>query len=362
VPGSWKVNVHRVPKRINEVDLTVIRQFAAEEFLEMDLPILDVRSLGEHQRGHIPGSHSFPLFTDEERAMVGTLYKQEGRDAAVLEGLKIVGPRLSTMVEEAQRIAPNGEVRVHCWRGGERSGSVAWLLDKTGFKEVVTLRGGYKFFRRHVLSWLERPFDLRVIGGYTGTGKTEIIRALKERGEQVVDLEAIAHHKGSAFGALGQLPQPSTEHFENLLWRALSQLDASRPIWVEDESLMIGTVRIPTAFFELMRSSALFFMQMPLEIRVERLVNEYGIFSTEELATSIQRIGKRLGPQHVKEAMIALEAGDLLTTAQIALRYYDKAYDRGITGRDQNSVIRMEIDENMTTTVDRLKALALSHA
>lgn len=340
----------------------MIRQIAAEEFLELDQPILDVRSPGEHQRGHIPGSHSFPLFTDEERAVVGTIYKQKGRDAAMLEGLKIVGPRLNTMVEEAQRIAPAREVRVHCWRGGERSGSLAWLLDKAGFEKVITLKGGYKYFRRHVLSFLEKPFDLRVIGGYTGTGKTSIIKALQERGEQVVDLEAIAHHKGSAFGALGQLPQPSTEHFENLLWKTLSKLDPKKPIWVEDESLMIGTVRIPAAFFELMRSSTLFFVQMPLEIRVERLVNEYGIFPTEELAASIQKIGKRLGPQHVKEAMNALENGDLLSTAQIALKYYDKAYDRGITGRENNSVIKMEVDGNLSATVDRLKELALSHA
>jgi len=250
-------------------------------------PVIDVRSPGEFVRGHIPGAHSVPLFTDEERAVVGTLYKQQGRDAAVREGLRIVGPKLATIVDEARALAPDGRIGVHCWRGGERSGSVAWLLDKAGFTEVFTLKRGYKAFRQHVLEAFNMPHDLRVLGGYTGTGKTETLAHLRELGEQVIDLEGLAHHKGSSFGALGEEPQPTTEHFENLL------------------------------------------------------VVDYGRFPKEELAEATRRIGKRLGPQHCKAALEALDAGDMRTVALITLHYYDKAYLRGAEGRDPQRVVKV---------------------
>ncbi|MBL8002984.1 MAG: tRNA 2-selenouridine(34) synthase MnmH [Flavobacteriales bacterium] len=304
------------------------------------LPLIDVRSPGEFARGHIPGAHSLPLFTDEERTVVGTLYKQQGRDQAVLEGLRIVGPRMASIVEQARAIAPEGRIAVHCWRGGERSGSVAWLLDKAGFTEVLTLRGGYKAFRRHIQEAFTVPYDLRVLGGYTGTGKTETLGHLRELGEQVIDLEGLANHKGSSYGALGEAPQPTTEHFENLLWQALRQLDTTRPIWVEDESLMIGRVRIPDAFHHRIRACILHFAEMPIEERADRLVVDYGRFPKEQLAEATRRIEKRLGPQHCKAALEALEAGDLRTVALITLRYYDKAYLRGTEGRDPARVVK----------------------
>jgi tRNA 2-selenouridine synthase len=304
-------------------------------------PVIDVRSPGEFVRGHIPGAHSVPLFTDEERAVVGTLYKQQGRDAAVREGLRIVGPKLATIVDEARALAPDGRIGVHCWRGGERSGSVAWLLDKAGFTEVFTLKRGYKAFRQHVLEAFNMPHDLRVLGGYTGTGKTETLAHLRELGEQVIDLEGLAHHKGSSFGALGEEPQPTTEHFENLLWHALRGMHPGRPIWVEDESLMIGRVRIPDAFFAQIRAHTLFFAEMPVGERADRLVVDYGRFPKEELAEATRRIGKRLGPQHCKAALEALDAGDMRTVALITLHYYDKAYLRGAEGRDPQRVVKV---------------------
>jgi tRNA 2-selenouridine synthase len=307
----------------------------------VDPPIIDVRSPGEFLRGHIPGAHSIPLFSDEERAVVGTLYKHTGRDAAVLEGLRMVGPKLASIVEQARALAAHGEVRVHCWRGGERSGSVAWLLDKAGFTEVNTLRGGYKAFRNHVLQALEKPYDLRVVGGYTGTGKTETLKHLHDLGEQIIDLEAIACHKGSSFGAIGERPQPTTEHFENLLWDRLMALDQARPLWVEDESMMIGRVKIPDGLFAGMRNTLLYFAEVPIEERAERLVQNYGQYPTELLAEATKRIGKRLGPQHCKAALEALEAGDLLTVVKITLRYYDKTYAHGTSLRDQARVLKL---------------------
>jgi tRNA 2-selenouridine synthase len=279
-----------------------------------------------------------PLFSDAERAVVGTLYKQIGRDAAVLEGLRLVGPKLAGIVEQARALAPDGRIAVHCWRGGERSGSVAWLLDKAGFAAVQTLKGGYKAFRNHVLDSFSTAHELRVLGGYTGTGKTETLRHLMALQQQVIDLEAIANHKGSSFGALGQPPQPTQEHFENLLWAALHEVDRSRPLWVEDESLMIGRNKLPEAFFASMRSAPLLFADMPLEERVERLVQDYGTFPPEQLADAIQRIARRMGPQHAKAALEALALGDLHTVARTALRYYDKTYAHGLSQRVATSV------------------------
>lgn len=316
----------------------MVRTLDIADFLERDAPIIDVRSPGEFAHGHIPGAHSMPLFTNEERAVVGTLYKQQGRDVAMLEGLRIVGPKLAGIVEQARALAPDGRIRVHCWRGGERSGSVAWLLDKAGFGEVITLRKGYKAFRNHVLGAFEKPVLLRVLGGYTGTGKTETLGHLRTLGEQVIDLEALANHKGSSFGAIGEEPQPTTEHFENLLWDALRSVDRSIPIWVEDESAMIGRVKVPQAFFDRMRSSTLYFAEMSRDERAERLVVDYGKYPPERLAEALKRIEKRVGPQHCKAALTALAVGDLRTVAMIALTYYDKAYQQGLSRRNPHMV------------------------
>lgn len=330
----------------------MVRQLPALEFVDLPCALVDVRSPGEHARGHIPGSVNIPLFEDAERAKVGTLYKQAGRDAAMLEGLRIVGPRMAAMVERAREVAGGGPLRVYCWRGGERSGSVAWLLDKAGLAGITTLRGGYKAFRRLVLGMQGGPPRLQVLGGCTGSGKTGTLALLRAHGAQVVDLEALACHKGSAFGALGEAPQPTSEHFENLLWDELRRLDPQKPVWVEDESLMIGRVKIPDAFHAAMRAAPLWAMDMPQEDRVERLVGDYGGHPPEALAASIERIRKRLGPQHCKAALEALSAGDLHAVARITLNYYDRAYRRGMSTRDPARV------RNVPVRAHELPALA----
>lgn len=337
----------------------MVRALPIAEWLGHELPIIDVRSPGEFDRGHVPGAHNMPLFTDEERAVVGTLYKRTGRDAAVLEGLRIVGPRLASLVEQARALAPDGNVRVHCWRGGERSGSVAWLLDRAGFTQVLTLQRGYKGFRNHVLASFSGPQRLLVLGGYTGSGKTVALHHLRALGEQTIDLEALAHHKGSAFGAIGEAPQPTTEQFENELWHALRTLDPTRPYWVEDESLMIGRVKLPDPFFARMRSSFLFFAEIPMEERADHLVRIYGAYPKEALAEAIVRIGKRLGPQHCKAALEALAMDDLHTVALIALRYYDKTYAKGASLRDQRLVARASASAN---DLRGLAETAIAHA
>lgn len=291
-----------------------------------NFPVLDVRTPAEFHAGHIPGAVNLPLFTNEERAVVGTIYKQKGNQEAVLQGLEYVGPKMADFVREARKKAVNGRVLVHCWRGGMRSGSMAWLFESAGL-EAFTLKGGYKAFRNHLLGSFGRKFNLHVVGGETGSGKTEILHAIGRTGEQILDLEAIASHRGSSFGALGQAPQPSIEHFENELFAAMEQLDPSRPVWIEDESKSIGRVYLPKDFWEQKIAAPVYRIRLPFEVRVARLVKDYGHFPKELLAEGVLRIKKRLGGLATQQAIEALENGDLAEVTRITLRYYDKAYD-----------------------------------
>lgn len=294
--------------------------------------IIDVRSPGEFEKAHIPNAINLPLFSNEERAMVGTTYTRQGKDIAVELGLKYVGPKLHRFVQKARKYSGGHDLIIHCWRGGMRSASMAWLLDTAGFN-VTTLRGGYKTYRKLCQEQFEMPRKMVVLSGATGSGKTEVLRYLKRLGEQVVDLEGIANHKGSAFGALGQEPQPSTEMFENLLFEELLKLDPSRPVWLEDESASIGTVFIPNAFYKQMGSSPILYMNIPKEIRVERLIQEYGCFSNEQLVGCIQKIEKRLGTDNAQVCISAVESGDLRRVAEMTLSYYDKSYSFSLEKR-----------------------------
>ena len=178
-------------------------------------------------------------------------------------------------------------------------------------------------------------------------------------------MEGLANHRGSSFGALGLPPQPTTEHFENLLWNELRALDRSRPIWLEDESIMIGRAKVPDGVFNQLRAANVFFVDMPQALRAQRLVGDYGKAETKDLREAILRIQKRLGPQHCKAALEALEAGDLFTVAITALTYYDKAYLRGVQERDPKNVKKMDVATSESATIAemllaRIKEGALS--
>ena len=296
------------------------------------LPVVDVRSPGEFMQGHIPGAVNIPLFSDDERAQVGTTYKQVSQKEALLVGLEMVGPKMADFVRQSMLLAPEKEILVHCWRGGMRSGSFGWLLETAGMK-VSTLAGGYKAFRNEVLAGLEIPQQLIVLGGKTGSGKTEILYKLRELGEQVIDLEGLAHHKGSSYGAIGQLPQPSSEHFENQIYAQWRKLDPARRVWIEDESRSVGRCLIPDAVWTPMRNAPLVVVDMEKKVRIERLVREYACFEMNLLHEATDRIQKRLGGQHHKAAIAALDQRDFATVADITLTYYDKAYQHGIGSR-----------------------------
>ncbi len=288
--------------------------------------MIDVRSPSEFTQGHIPGAVNIPLFLNEERAVVGTLYKQKGREVAFQKGLEIVGPKLNLYLESANAVAPHKHVTVHCSRGGQRSASLALLLQFAGFR-VQTIIGGYKAYRQFVLqAFQNRKSRFIVLGGKTGSGKTDVLHELQKFGEQVIDLEGIARHKGSAFGALGELPQPTVEQFENELFKRFNEIDPERRTWVENESRTIGKMFIPDGFWEQIKSSILIHLEVPFEIRVKRLVNDYACFPKIDLEESVKKIERRMGGQNVKAALENLEAGDFGTATGIVLNYYDKAY------------------------------------
>lgn len=355
-----------------------VQKINIEHFLELSkqYPVIDVRSPGEYNHAHIPGAHTLPLFTDEERKQVGTTYKQKSREEAIKLGLDFFGPKMKGVVEEAERIA-NGQLAIdnrqtatsnnkqpasveknsiegnglpianclllYCWRGGMRSAAIAWLLDVYGFK-VYTLVGGYKKFRNRVLETFSLPFQFRILGGYTGSGKTELLGALKEKGETIVDLEDIAKHKGSAFGSIGMPPQPTQEMFENLLameLRKSMKVDPDSPftihhspIWLEDESQRIGHVNIPNDLWKMMRRSTVYFLDIPFEERLRHIVEEYGKLDRQKVIDAILRITEKLGGLNTKLAIQWLESENTLESFRILLEYYDKFYSRSLHNRE----------------------------
>lgn len=319
---------------------------AVETFLEARGPVLDVRSPAEFAQGHIPGALNLPLFSDAERAELGTAYRQQGHQEAVALGLRLVGPRLEQLAAGLGRALAGREqgamLRLHCWRGGLRSASVAWLAGLLN-QPVLLLEGGYKCYRRWVLERFEQPWPLRLLAGRTGTGKTDLLLAMADQGAAVVDLEALAHHRGSSFGGLGMPPQPSCEHYENRLALALWQRRHAAVIWLEAESAQVGRCRIPTGLWRQMKLAAAVEISRPLEHRVERLVAAYGQQGEQALALATERIARRLGPQRTHAALEAIAAHDWAGACRQMLDYYDRCYDHELLQRGANTVTRLEL-------------------
>lgn len=307
-------------------------------------PLIDVRSPGEFEKAHIPGATNIPLFNNEERALVGKTYTQNSSEEAIKLGLKIVQPKLQHFIDEARKVAPNGTITVHCWRGGMRSSSFARHLSENGFNEVKTIIGGYKAYRNYALTYFAKPFQLHNIGGFTGSGKTEILKCLRDKGSQVIDLEALANHRGSAFGGIDLPPQPTVEQFENNLCQLLNQFDNTQAIWVEDESNYLGSVFIPMPFFRQMKAQKLYFLNIPKPIRAQHLVETYSHLSPESLSEAIQKISKRLGYNRAKQAQQFLKDKDYMSVVTTCLTYYDKLYNKGLSMRNAENVVEIALN------------------
>lgn len=353
-----------------------IQKILIEEFLQLAKvhPILDVRSPAEYVHAQIPGANSLPLFTDEERKVVGTAYKQQSRKIAIKIGLDYFGVKMKRMVEEVEGLVgrfqsslpleSSSTVLVHCWRGGMRSAGVAWLLDLYGFK-VYTLSGGYKAYRQWVRTQFDLPYNFSVLGGYTGSGKTLVLQELQSLGYNVIDLEGLANHKGSAFGAMGEKPQPTQEMFENLLAEKLYKISNSAitkdqiEIFIEDESQRIGSINIPNNCWKQMRNSRVLFLDIPFEERLSAITETYGRFEKEKLVNAIIRLQKRLGGQDTKTAINYLLENNHRECFRILLLYYDKYYEKGLQNRENTEklitkivCVNTEIKNNTQKLID----------
>jgi len=329
-----------------------VKRISITEFVSMmeQHPILDVRSPLEYAHAHMKNAYSLPLFSDEERKVVGTAYKQQGKKPAIKLGLNYFGVKMAAMVGEVEALLaaspdPNNKlVLVHCWRGGMRSAGVAWLLDLYGYT-VYTLAGGYKAYRNWVLAQFTIPYQCKVLGGFTGSGKTETLHALQALKEPIIDLEGLAHHKGSAFGNLGQPMQPSQEQFENILAQLLFKIHTEHAyVWVEDESRRIGLVNIPAPLFEQMRKSKVYFLDIPFSQRLQFIVSGYGKFEKDKLMTAILRIKKRLGGLETKTAINFLIEDDVVSSFSVLLTYYDKLYLKGANNRENPELLIQKIE------------------
>ena len=315
------------------------------QFLQMALrlPVIDVRSPGEFEQGHIPGAYSLPLFDNEERARVGTTYVKIGKEPAIELGKSIAGEKTDYYLTAIQKHVPEKQMLLHCWRGGMRSAKIAAFFAEYGYK-VFVLEGGYKAYRGFIRHEFSSGRPIFLIGGYTGSGKTAILTEIGKLGNQIIDLEALAHHKGSNFGHLGQDKQPTTEQFENNLYAQWAETELLSPLWLEHESMAIGSIYLPDTFRSAMLNGTLFFIDLPKKLRIQRLVDEYGCFGVDKLLPVLQHLGQFMGAYQSREAIQALKINDFEKVADLSLSYYDKLYENALQRRPVKRMVKVELN------------------
>lgn len=318
------------------------------EFLNRmkEVPVIDVRSPSEFGSGHIPGSYNIPLLNDKQRAEIGTCYKEKGRSAAIELGFERVGPQLIDKIRQVKKIATDRRLLVYCWRGGMRSGNMAWLFETNGIRCQV-LEKGYKAFRQFGKSAFSgKMYRSFVLGGFTGSNKTVILEALGSMGEQVLDIEAKAHHRGSSFGRIGQPAQVPNEQFENDLIMDWLRFDPDKRIWIEDESKILGSNHIPEPLYQRIRESGVIKLEVDKTQRAKNLVEAYGGLNDEELEKAIRRIEKKLGGQNMQIALDALQNKNYQKVAEMSLSYYDKTYAFGLSRRNPSTISHLKPTSN----------------
>ena len=322
--------------------------------------VVDLRTPTEYAKGHIPGSTNVPLFTDEERARVGTLYKQAGKEIAFQHGLKFVGPRLADMTKRIRNLAKGKPLVFYCWRGGMRSESICWLMHLGGM-HVSRIKGGYKAYRRYIRQAFAEPANMVILGGYTGTGKTDVLLELERQGVQIVDLEGVASHKGSVFGHINELPQPTSEQFENNLFDVWQTIDKKNIVVVENESAAVGSVSVPEPLYRQMRQAPVVSISIPLKKRIARLVAEYSVDDTQALLDAVERIARKLGGKKKQQVEACLLVNKFDQACELLLQYYDKYYERGVQVRDINTYQFIDLDgEDVVADSARVKNLIQS--
>jgi tRNA 2-selenouridine synthase len=315
-----------------------VRRIAAEDLLgrlQAFDTVIDARSPAEHALDHLPGAVNWPTLDDAQRAQVGTEYAQVSPFEARKRGAAMAARNIAAHIErELPRRERGWRPLVYCWRGGQRSGSLATVLDAIGFT-VHVVEGGYRAFRRAMLADLEvlpQTLQFRVLCGRTGSAKSRLLQALQAEGAQVLDLEALACHRGSVLGLVPGDLQPGQKAFERQVWVALRQLDPSRPVFVESESRTIGKLRLPETLLQRMRASPCLHLQMPLARRVHFLLQDYAHFvtDTQALCGRLQALTELRGAATVQRWQALArsgESGDLALMVQELLeQHYDPVY------------------------------------
>ena len=298
--------------------------------------VIDARSQCEFADDHLPGAVNWPSLNDEERRLVGTEYKQASPFEARKRGAALVARNIAHHLETLAMTLPRGwKPLVYCRRGGQRSGALATVLDQVGFG-VRVLDGGYRAFRRAVLAELEtRPAGLRwqVVCGRTGSAKSRLLQALAAEGEQALDLEALACHRGSVLGPLPGQPQPSQKAFETRLWQALRGFDPARPVYAEGESRTIGRLRVPERLLEQLRAAPCLQVQMPLAARVAFLLEDYPHFvaDAESFCERLQALRELRGAAVVERWQALARQGHWAqVVGELLEQHYDPVYDRSM--------------------------------
>lgn len=294
--------------------------------------LIDARSEDEYAEDHLPGAVNWPTLNNEERKLVGTMYKQVNAFEASKRGAAMAARNIAQHIEREVLDKPKGwKPLAYCWRGGKRSGSLSLVLSQIGFR-ITLLEGGYKAFRNALLEDIPRlapKFDWRVICGTTGSGKTRLLQALEQAGAQVLDLEALANHRSSVLGAIPGVPQPSQKHFDTRIWHALRRLDPARPVFVESESKKVGNVAVPAALIDAMRAGQCLNLLLPDDQRVALLLEDYDFFvrDREAFCERLDALTQLRGKQVVEGWKAQVRAGQIEPVVRdLLLNHYDPVY------------------------------------
>ncbi len=337
-----------LPFHRDRPEAVVATPLALAEMRRFD-DVLDARSPSEFAEDRLPGAINVPVLDDEERALVGAVYKQRSAFEAKRLGAPIAARNIARAIEERFAEKPRDwRPLVYCWRGGGRSGSLAHVLRQVGWN-AARLDGGYKAFRRQVVAELERlPERVRfhVICGATGSGKSRLLEALAQVGAQALDLEALAAHRGSVLGELPDSPQPSQKSFETAIWTALSGLDASRPVYVESESRKVGNLRVPEALIERMRAARCFRLEAEPSTRVALLLEDYAHFveNRETLAQKLRCLAPLHGAARIDGWIALLGRGDWQAlVSDLLASHYDPAYRRSLERNYKDAATAMPV-------------------
>ncbi len=339
-----------------------------KEFRKTKGLLIDVRSPEEYYKGHMPNSINIPIFNNEERSIIGKKYKISGREIAVREGFRIIENKLSKLIQKfifikEEFLISNGgnfsnevNIKIYCARGGMRSQSMFWLLEKFKYP-CVTLNGGYKAYRNFVLNCFKERQKLIVIGGKTGTRKTKILTKLKSLDYQILDFESLANHRGSSFGGLGMIEQPTNEQYENLISEKLNKFNKLKFIFVEAESPNIGKNRIPHELYKQMKNSKRIEIIRDERIRIEELIDTYSKYEKSDLKESVLRISKRLGPQRTKSAIDSIDNEDWENVCKSVLDYYDRCYEHELKDKKDVKILNMELKTDIEIIEEIIKTI-----